>query len=105
LRYSSKKIFDELYEKRIRRFHRGGSGIGEQGTGICAAAGPPAAAPYGVPEKRSGYENYDSIADNKDMDAVCIALPNYMRAEYTIRAAKGQAYALREVDDCLSPPV
>jgi len=34
------------------------------------------------------YENYDAIRDNKDIDAVYIALPNSMHAEYTIRAAK-----------------
>lgn len=65
------------------------------------------ASQYGVPEKNIySYENYDSIADNKDIDAVYIALPNNMHAEYTIRAAKAGKHVLCEkpmatsVHDC-----
>ena len=43
-----------------------------------------------------GYENYDAIAENKDIDAVYIALPNSMHAEYTIRAAKAGKHVLSE---------
>ena len=52
------------------------------------------------------YENFDSIRDNKQIDAVYIALPNSMHAEYTIRAAKAGKHVLCEkpmatsVDDC-----
>src|SRR5215475_428562 len=52
---------------------------------------------YGVPEKNIySYENYDAIADNKDIDAVYVALPNSMHAEYTIRAAKAGKHVLCE---------
>ncbi|MGH9589651.1 MAG: Gfo/Idh/MocA family oxidoreductase, partial [Terracidiphilus sp.] len=43
------------------------------------------AAQYGVPESSIyNYENFDSIASNKSVDAVYVALPNSMHAEYTI---------------------
>ena len=42
------------------------------------------------------YENFDKIADNKEIDAVYIALPNSMHAEYTIRAAKAGKHVLCE---------
>lgn len=52
---------------------------------------------YGVPAKSIySYENYDKIADNKLIDAVYIALPNSMHAEYTIRAAKAGKHVLSE---------
>src|SRR5271156_1315806 len=65
------------------------------------------AAQYGVPENSIyTYETYDQIRDNKAIDAVYIALPNNMHAEYTIRAAKAGKHVLCEkpmatsVDDC-----
>jgi predicted dehydrogenase len=55
------------------------------------------AAEYGVPSKNIySYANYDAIADNRDIDAVYIALPNGMHAEYTIRAAKAGKHVLCE---------
>ena len=55
------------------------------------------AAEYGVPAKNIySYGNYDSIAGNKDIDAVYIALPNSMHAEYTIRGAKAGKHVLCE---------
>jgi predicted dehydrogenase len=52
---------------------------------------------YGVPSKNIySYENYNEIADNKDIDAVYIALPNSMHAEYTIRAANAGKHVLCE---------
>jgi predicted dehydrogenase len=55
------------------------------------------AAEYNVPVKNIfSYENYDEIADNKDIDAVYIALPNSMHAEYTIRAANAGKHVLCE---------
>src|ERR1035441_7909578 len=42
------------------------------------------AAEYGVPAKSIySYEDYDAIAGNPEIDAVYIALPNSMHAEYT----------------------
>jgi predicted dehydrogenase len=55
------------------------------------------AAEYGVPASSIySYENCDQMAGNKDIDAVYIALPNNMHAEYTIRAAKAGKHVLCE---------
>ncbi len=55
------------------------------------------AAQYGIPASSIySYENFDSIRDNKQIDAVYIALPNSMHAEYTIRAAKAGKHVLCE---------
>lgn len=52
---------------------------------------------YNVPVKNIyGYENYDEIRSNRDIDAVYIALPNNMHAEYTIRAANAGKHVLCE---------
>lgn len=65
------------------------------------------AADYGVAAKNIySYQNYDDIANNPDIDAVYIALPNNMHAEYTIRAANAGKHVLCEkpmatsVKDC-----
>lgn len=55
------------------------------------------AAKYGIPSTSIyNYENFDSIAANKSVDAVYVALPNSMHAEYTIRAAKAGKHVLCE---------
>jgi len=55
------------------------------------------AAEYNVPARNIySYENFDEIAKNKDIDAVYIALPNSMHAEYTIRAAKAGKHVFCE---------
>jgi predicted dehydrogenase len=55
------------------------------------------AALYDVPSSAIySYENFDEIRHNKDIDAVYIALPNSMHAEYTIRAAKAGKHVLCE---------
>ncbi len=65
------------------------------------------AAQYNVPLKNIySYANYDEIADNHEIDAVYIALPNNMHAEYTVRAANANKHVLCEkpmattVKDC-----
>jgi predicted dehydrogenase len=52
---------------------------------------------YGVADNAIySYDDYDRIRDNKEIDAVYIALPNSMHAEYTIRAAKAGKHVLSE---------
>ena len=52
---------------------------------------------YDVPHNAIyNYQNYDSIHGNPAIDAVYIALPNGMHAEYTIRAAKAGKHVLCE---------
>jgi predicted dehydrogenase len=55
------------------------------------------AAQYGVSrEAIYSYEEFDRIAANPSIDAVYVALPNSMHAEYTIRAAKAGKHVLCE---------
>jgi predicted dehydrogenase len=55
------------------------------------------AAEYGVSASSIySYENWDAIAGNDEIDAVYIAPPNSMHAEYTIRAAKAGKHVLCE---------
>jgi predicted dehydrogenase len=55
------------------------------------------AAVYGVPSSAIySYENFDEIRHNREIDAVYIALPNSMHAEYTIRAAQAGKHVLCE---------
>ncbi len=43
---------------------------------------------YNIPDKNIyNYQNFDSIANNPDIDVVYVVLPTSMHAEYTIRAA------------------
>lgn len=55
------------------------------------------AAQYNVPtDSIYSYENFDEIAHNPNIDAVYVALPNSMHAEYTVRAAKAGKHVLCE---------
>jgi predicted dehydrogenase len=55
------------------------------------------AAKYNVPSTSIyNYENFDEIAHNPAVDAVYVALPNSMHAEYTIRAARAGKHVLCE---------
>jgi predicted dehydrogenase len=61
------------------------------------------AAQYGVPANSIyNYENFDEIAHNPAVDAVYVALPNSMHAEYTMRAAKAGKHVLCEKPMCTS---
>ena len=54
-------------------------------------------AQYNIPKTHQyNYQNYDAIADNADIDAVYVILPNSMHAEYTIRAAKAGKHVMCE---------
>jgi len=55
------------------------------------------AAEYQIPKTSIySYENFDEIAHNPAVNAVYVALPNSMHAEYTIRAAKAGKHVLCE---------
>ncbi|WP_386820186.1 Gfo/Idh/MocA family protein [Luteolibacter algae] len=52
---------------------------------------------YGVAEGNVySYENFDEIADNKDIDVIYIVLPPGMHAEYSIRAAEAGKHVICE---------
>lgn len=52
---------------------------------------------YGIKKTNIyNYQNFDSIASNKDIDIVYVVLPNSMHAEYTIRAAKAGKHVICE---------
>lgn len=52
---------------------------------------------YGIPEKNVyNYDNFDSIAENPDIDIIYVVLPNGMHKEYTIRAAEASKHVICE---------
>jgi len=52
---------------------------------------------YGVPEKNCyNYENYDSIKNNPDIDAVYIITPNALHKDAAIRVAKAGKHVISE---------
>ena len=54
-------------------------------------------AEYNIPEGNIyNYQNFDSIAKNKDIDLVYVVLPNSMHKEYTIRAAEAGKHVIVE---------
>ncbi len=65
------------------------SGHPEKARGLAGAYNVPASSIY-------SYEDMDRIRDNPNIDAVYIALPNSMHAEYTIRAAQAGKHVLCE---------
>ncbi|HVG39321.1 MAG TPA: Gfo/Idh/MocA family oxidoreductase, partial [Pyrinomonadaceae bacterium] len=55
------------------------------------------AARYNVdPKYIYSYENYDTIRDNPEVEAIYVVLPNSMHAEYTIRGARAGKHILCE---------
>lgn len=54
-------------------------------------------AKYNIPEANIyNYQNFDTIARNKDIDLVYVVLPNSMHKEFTIRAAKAGKHVIVE---------
>ncbi len=52
---------------------------------------------YNIPKGNIyNYDNFDTIASNKDIDIVYVVLPNSMHAEFTIRAAKAGKHVICE---------
>lgn len=59
---------------------------------------------YDIPSKNIyNYDNFDSIKDNPDIDIIYVVLPNFMHAEYTIRAAKAGKHVICEKPMGLNP--
>ncbi len=62
-----------------------------------AAKAANVAAQYGVnPKNIYNYQNYDTIKDNKEIQAVYIVLPNGLHEEFVVRAAKAGKHVLCE---------
>jgi predicted dehydrogenase len=72
----------------------GNSGIAAIVTGNADAAARLAAF-HGVPET-CGYDGYDALLASGRVDAVYIALPNSMHADFAIRAARAGVHAMVE---------
>jgi len=52
---------------------------------------------YGIDKENIyNYSNFDSIAENKNIDVVYVVLPNAMHAEFSIRAAKAGKHVICE---------
>jgi predicted dehydrogenase len=52
---------------------------------------------HNLPDKNIyNYQNFDQIADNKDIDAIYAVLPNSMHAEFVIRGAKAGKHCITE---------
>ncbi len=52
---------------------------------------------YNIPQKNIyNYQNFDSIADNPDIDIIYVVLPVFLHKEYTIRAAKAGKHVICE---------
>lgn len=59
---------------------------------------------YNIPAKNIyNYENFDAIANNKDIDLVYVVLPNAMHKEFTIRAAKAGKHVIVEKPMAITP--
>lgn len=52
---------------------------------------------YNIPASHCyTYETFDQLKDNPDVDIIYIVLPNFLHAEYTIRAAKAGKHVICE---------
>src|SRR5215218_4514035 len=52
---------------------------------------------YNIPDANIyNYQNFDSIKNNKDIDAVYIVLPNSMHKEYALRTAQAGKHVIVE---------
>ncbi|MEO6548584.1 MAG: Gfo/Idh/MocA family oxidoreductase, partial [Ferruginibacter sp.] len=59
---------------------------------------------YAIPQKNIyNYQNFDQVANNKDIDLVYVVLPNAMHKEYTIRAAKAGKHVIVEKPMAITP--
>jgi predicted dehydrogenase len=59
---------------------------------------------YGVPSKGIyNYQNYESMRENPEIEAVYVVLPNALHAEYTMRAAAAGKHVLCEKPMATNP--
>jgi predicted dehydrogenase len=66
-------------------------------TGHPDTKGQKYAAMYGIPKTSVyTYETFGRIAENEDVDAVYVGLPNSMHCEYTLRAAQAGKHVFCE---------
>jgi predicted dehydrogenase len=110
---SSKDTNDKTYDGPILRVAI--MGLGSYGTRVAdamvdctkaklvgAISGTPSKIPawqskYGIPEKNCyNYENYDTIKNNPDIDAVYIITPNALHKDAAIRVAKAGKHVICE---------
>jgi predicted dehydrogenase len=80
--------------------------VGLENTSNCYLAGIVTGTPakadewmkkYNLPKKNIyNYQNFDEIANNKDIDIVYVVLPNSMHPEFVIRAAKAGKHVMCE---------
>lgn len=55
------------------------------------------AATYNIPAKNIyNYQTFDQIRNNPDIDVIYVVLPNFMHAEYTMRAAQAGKHVICE---------
>lgn len=60
---------------------------------------------YKIPAKNIyTYETFDQIRNNPDIDIVYVVLPNFLHAEYTIRAAKARKHVICEKPMAMNAP-
>ena len=59
---------------------------------------------YDIPKANVyDYKNFDSIADNKDIDVVYVVLPNSMHEEFVVRAAQAGKHVICEKPMAITP--
>ncbi len=80
--------------------------VGLEVTEFCQLKGIVTGTPSKIPDWKSkynledkniyNYQNFDSIADNPDIDIVYVVLPNSMHADFVIRAAQAGKHVICE---------
>lgn len=59
---------------------------------------------YNIPAKNIyNYQTFDQIRNNPDIDIVYVVLPNFMHAEYSIRAAQAGKHVICEKPMAMNP--